>query len=481
MGKIGLGEEKKLSVKGIKVRVLNGLIISLISLLCIFTFITSFRLSKRYARYIHSSDVFFACTEAANSFTQGSNYLTQMTGYFVSNMNSLYLFNYFNELENVRSREMAIEVIKNSNVDRYVLENFKTAIEESTELSKYEIYAMKLISETDEFKRTDQNLPVQMDKYSLSEEDLRLSDSQKIQKARELVFGDGYYELKKMINSHNAMAISNLLSDSETKRRKSATLLEKLLKQDRILLVVILLLNITSYLIIMLLLIGPLRSVISKISSGKKLDSHGAYEFKYLVATYNQLLEKNMANEDLLKYKAEHDGLTGLINRGAFTHLTNVLSYSEDSIAMLLIDVDKFKEVNDGFGHVVGDEVLKRVAGVLSEYFRTTDYVSRIGGDEFAVLMPNPGDSPYKLIGGKLSLIQEALKQSDGDGPCVSLSVGVSISPKGYSEVLYENADKALYYVKRNGRDSFAFYDSEKNKFYNSALEELIAEPEEDL
>lgn len=476
-----MGENKKIEVKGIKVRVLNGIIIGLVSILCIFTIITSFRLSKKYAKYIHSSDVFFACSEAANSFTQGSNYLTQMAGYFVSNMNVLYIYNYFNELENERSRETSFEVIKKSSVDKYVVENFKTAIEESTELSRYEIYAMKLIAETSVFKGTGQKLPSQMERYALSDEDALLSDQAKINKARELVFGDGYYELKRMINNHNTLAISNLLSDSELKRRKSASLLEKLLKQDRIALAIILVLNIASYIIIMMLLVGPLREVILKISSGQKLDSIGAYEFKYLAATYNQLLEKNQANENLLKFKAEHDGLTGLINRGAFTHMTNVLSYSDDSLAMLLIDVDKFKEVNDTYGHIAGDEVLKKVARVLSEYFRTTDYVARIGGDEFSVLMPNPGDNACKLIAGKLRFIGEVLAKSEGDVPAVTLSVGVSISQKGYNDVLYEDADKALYYVKRNGRNNFAYYDAEKNKFYNSSLEELIEEPEEDL
>ena len=121
-------------------------------------------------------------------------------------------------------------------------------------------------------------------------------------------------------------------------------------------------------------------------------------------------------------------------------------------LAFLIIDVDKFKLVNDNFGHEVGDLVLKKVAKLLQESFRATDYPARIGGDEFAVILTDMTVEMQPVIEGKIQKMNEILMNPEDGLPQVSLSVGGAFSEKGFTEDLYKRADVALYEVKEHGR-----------------------------
>ena len=182
---------------------------------------------------------------------------------------------------------------------------------------------------------------------------------------------------------------------------------------------------------------------------------------RLIAKTYNALREKDEIKASILKHKAEHDPLTGLINREAFAKIKEVLSDTAEPIAYLIIDIDLFKAVNDKYGHLVGDEVLKKIAAILCEQFRNTDYVARIGGDEFAVIMTKFGDAPEFIIQRKIETINKLLQKVEQNFPSVSLSVGVAISTMGYNEVLEEQADQALYHVKQGGRCNCSFFSIE--------------------
>ena len=88
-----------------------------------------------------------------------------------------------------------------------------------------------------------------------------------------------------------------------------------------------------------------------------------------------------------------------------------------------------------------------------------TDFVARIGGDEFSVIMTKFGDDIESVIGGKLERMRDALKEPLDGVPGVTLSVGIAFAREGFPENLFQHADKALYRVKRNGRNGYAFYD----------------------
>ena len=98
--------------------------------------------------------------------------------------------------------------------------------------------------------------------------------------------------------------------------------------------------------------------------------------------------------------------------------------------ALIILDVDSFKQINDTYGHAAGDAALKRVAGLLMRTFRSIDYVCRLGGDEFAIIMVEMTSGLKYTIQEKIQSINETLKTADGDIPATSLSVGVAFSDR---------------------------------------------------
>ena len=162
---------------------------------------------------------------------------------------------------------------------------------------------------------------------------------------------------------------------------------------------------------------------------------------------------------------ADRDPLTKLLNSDAAKRQIDVrLENSNMSLsALLIIDLDNFKEINKLYGHLYGDTILMRVASEISWMFRGTDVTSRIGGDEFLVFMNNIPDRSLvenrcaALIGTIQSICREYLKNSD-----FTCSVGVALAPyhgENYKTLL-QNADRALYHAKQMGKNRYAIYDS---------------------
>ena len=164
------------------------------------------------------------------------------------------------------------------------------------------------------------------------------------------------------------------------------------------------------------------------------------------------------AQQSILRRKAENDALTGLLNRASFEQMKTRLRDLSQPFALLLIDVDVFKSINDTYGHEMGDKALIRVANLLKENFRSTDHVFRIGGDEFAVVVTPIQVENQNIISEKIDNINHALQNPTGDFPRYSLSVGIAFSSDGYTDELFRQADKALYHTKENGRCGYTFF-----------------------
>ncbi|MDE6591237.1 MAG: GGDEF domain-containing protein, partial [Oscillospiraceae bacterium] len=207
-----------------------------------------------------------------------------------------------------------------------------------------------------------------------------------------------------------------------------------------------------------LLAVLPMNSYIRNIKAGEPLKVTGAYECKCLAYTCNAMFARNAAQKDELLHQAEHDALTGLLNRGAFDAMQQALGQESRPVGLLIVDVDKFKQVNDGCGHEMGDKVLQKVAGLLTENFQSIGKPARIGGDEFAVILTEAGQADEGKILAKINAINETLTHPTGGFPVVSLSVGGAFSGRGFSDSLYKRADLALYEVKEHGRCGCRFY-----------------------
>lgn len=155
---------------------------------------------------------------------------------------------------------------------------------------------------------------------------------------------------------------------------------------------------------------------------------------------------------------ASTDPLTGLPNRRYFDEYSALLAgrrRSGDAVAVLMIDIDKFKGLNDRYGHLTGDQVLRSVAGAITAAVRDEDVPARVGGEEFAVLLRNPGPTVALEVGERVRKAVRDLDLADVGVPGVSVSVGVAnaIGPDEAITSLVDRADHALLRAKRAGRD----------------------------
>lgn len=159
------------------------------------------------------------------------------------------------------------------------------------------------------------------------------------------------------------------------------------------------------------------------------------------------------------RQKALLDPLTGLPNRAAWTErldleLARWQRYGGD-LLLAVLDIDHFKRINDDFGHLAGDKVLKIIAGELAKRLRKTDFIARFGGEEFVLLIPStPLDGGLKLLDTLRAAIESCPFHFKGERVTITLSGGISSFSAGErSEQVFERADQALYRAKRSGRN----------------------------
>ncbi len=181
----------------------------------------------------------------------------------------------------------------------------------------------------------------------------------------------------------------------------------------------------------------------------------------------------------LLREKAERDHLTSLYNKATTEALIDKTlreNKANEKFALMIIDVDNFKSVNDKLGHLFGDIVLAQLAEHLSQQFRSNDIIGRIGGDEFFVFichMPS-----RELIIKKAENICEAFNKTFHEGNIsveISASIGIALCPEHGKEFesLYKNADIALYSAKEKGKNRFEFYEGGEHTHYQSTRTEI--------
>ena len=168
----------------------------------------------------------------------------------------------------------------------------------------------------------------------------------------------------------------------------------------------------------------------------------------------------NTEEQEALKkevYNATHDSLTSVYNRAGYNFLLSTLDLSKTYL--LVIDVDEFKEINDMYGHEIGDKVLLKITDTLKHYFRSDDYICRIGGDEFVVFMSHSGENQEKIITNRIGKINADLADASDGIPPVTVSVGAVLGKEGIdAKKLFDCADVALYDRKRNGKNGVTFY-----------------------
>ncbi len=191
-------------------------------------------------------------------------------------------------------------------------------------------------------------------------------------------------------------------------------------------------------------------------------DPHG--NTSQYVALFTDITEQKR-NEEQLRHIAYHDALTDLPNRRMFgNYLQAMLLQAEREqrqLAVMFLDLDRFKTINDSYGHDVGDALLVTVAERLKSVLRKSDILARMGGDEFTVLLPKVcGAGDIQQVTDKIREVMAAPVEIGELSFYVTVSIGVSLYPADgvTPEVLMRNADTAMYQAKQRGRDNAQFY-----------------------
>lgn len=179
--------------------------------------------------------------------------------------------------------------------------------------------------------------------------------------------------------------------------------------------------------------------------------------------SYLELRRKTQA----LHVLATTDPLTGILNRRAFSEaatgeVDRVRRYGRPA-SLLMMDIDFFKRINDGWGHAAGDAVLCAFADHCREHLRDTDHLGRLGGEEFAVLLPETDAAGAQILAERLRADLAAVRVTPADGPPIAMTVSIGVAEAGPDESLdglLRRADAALYAAKEAGRDRVLLADA---------------------
>ncbi len=200
----------------------------------------------------------------------------------------------------------------------------------------------------------------------------------------------------------------------------------------------------------------------------QRVPSSKVRETRDLVAAFEEMRREVARRRKHLDYLAHHDALTRLPNRVFFKNrLTQAIHRArreQQTVSLLFLDLDNFKQINDSLGHQAGDDLLITVAGRLKKLLRSDDTVARLGGDEFAILLENvEGKRQIRAIAQRILQILSEPFMLQGQNFHVSASLGIAMAPHDDDDpdALIRDADSAMYEAKRRGKNAYHFFSAE--------------------
>ncbi|MBQ7159365.1 MAG: GGDEF domain-containing protein [Treponema sp.] len=422
-----------------------------------FILVISTTVNNRFHAVKNAIDKFIICEQSSEMIKDSTNYLTEQARLFVVTQKTEYVKAYLNEINVTRRSYRALENLEKVCSEKdLALQRLKIAMEQAQSLINMELYAIRLgykVMGEENMPDEIKNIVVRTIDQSIPKEKLQAT-------AINNLFGEGYLIYKSRINENCRLTIAAIEQQIRDELNLNADDLGANIYRLRILFLVLLIVNVMVFIAFGTLVILPLERFQKAIQNDEKLNVIGSLECKHLAESYNEIYDLKAQNEKSLLKKAEYDALTGILNRRAFDQVCESSKEKKQKIALLLIDMDNFKYINDNYGHAGGDTALKELARILTETFREGDYIARIGGDEFAAILPDCAPVAAKTIKNKITKVNDLLLDiEDGISP-VSISVGIAFAQDGFDEDLYKRADKALYHVKEKGKRGCEIYDS---------------------
>ena len=412
-----------------------------------------------YQRMEAASDRYIEAQSAASDMESGSDYLTDRVRCFVVTGEIAYLKDFIEEVEITRRRDKAVENLERllGDKDNSAIDALNTALALSNELVEYENKAMRMVLAAGDYDMSE--VPENIAEIELTDEEKALSGSELKEAAQKLVFDNNYMHYKDRIRENVSLCTQALIRSSSQELEQASAKLAVLVNVETMMTILFLLIVLAMILIVTKMVRKPLTKMVHRMQKQETVPLKGVEELRIVTRIYNQILKENREARERLSHEASHDALTGLFNRGAYDLLME--SADTEHMALILIDVDYFKTVNDTYGHAIGDRILKKVAELLKSSFRSVDILCRIGGDEFAVVMTRVDSSLEGLVINKIGHINEALQHPKDDLPPISLSVGVAFSDrKDPQGDIFRDADSACYRVKEAGKKGCAVFGS---------------------
>ena len=407
--------------------------------------------SQSHVRMDEANQRYVSAIHAADDLEIASDYLTMSVRSYVATGETRYLDDYFEEANVTRRRDLALEdldrLLEGRNSNAYTA--LEKGLEVSNQLMKREYRAMRLTQLAGGLR--DDEVPAEVSSVKVTDEERAMSPAELKEAAEKLVLHNDYMDAKEQIRSAVETCTNDLIETSGREMQDVRSDMDRLMLIQMLLLAAMVLAVICEVIFTATQIRIPLARMVSFMRSQEKAPPRGAAELQFVTRTYNEILEENKNARRQLSYEAMHDPLTGLMNRNAYENFME--RADREHIALLIVDVDEFKSINDTYGHDVGDRILKKVADILTKSFRSVDAVCRMGGDEFIVVMTRANSTMRQLVLNKIARANGQLQNPKDGLPKVSLSVGVAFADRENPEGdIFKDADTALYEVKKTGR-----------------------------
>lgn len=410
--------------------------------------IATYRVSTVYSNLNENVANYTQWQRDANNLQVGSDYLTEQVRCFTVTGDRTYLDAYFEEAEVTRRRDNAVEGVRRLMGETEAYDALVNALGESVDLMNREYYAMRLAISG--FGLDPAAFPQAVQAVALSDADLAAPPEQQRETARLMVCDEIYHAKKQTITDDIQACIAAMDAEMETRQEAARNGVKNTILLQRTMIGASIAVTVVTILLFMKLIVWPLLKAVTYIQKDQSIPVEGADEFRFLVREYNAAYEMNAAQKKELAYEATHDNLTGIYNRNGYESILQSVDWN--SCALVLFDLDQFKPVNDLYGHKMGDRVLARTAKTIQNAFRAQDFVCRIGGDEFAVIMVSVSVDAGDMIREKVRRINEELLRPQDDLPSIHISSGAAFGAliPDFDE-LFRVADAALYRVKNRG------------------------------
>ena len=434
---------------GIRLSRVNIVLLAVTVIGSIGMIIATNRLNSAYQQLIEETGKYINTQQDAGMIEEFSGSMLSESRSFLQTGDPAHVMAFYSQMDVIRRQldsSGTSETKGTAASDRYLEE----AVEAFRTLAEQDAYAMRLKAET---------LPVSLGSYpaefagtEIRPEDAVLDAEQKLAKAQEILDRTDYSAIRSRLSdrvdaSHRAA--------SETVQQQMGVTTARI-RQELLLLrtfgVVFLVIAVLAMLSNLLLIILPINRSVSNLDNREEIPEQGSFEMRNLARVYNEVLRDSTEKQGELEYSATHDALTGVYNRAAFDREYD--RCRNDRIGIAIVDVDGFKHYNDVYGHDMGDHVLRRVTETIGSKFRKEDHISRIGGDEFVIIMKNTGSAQSEDIKLKIDEINEELVKERRKGmPPISVSVGAAFwDRENPGPDILKDADKALLQMKQNGK-----------------------------